>query len=438
MEASHQLALRNPREVLWRTHEGDRRPDANTSPPSQATAAHRTAIFNVKYSPNLGDGIIAECLEGELRRADPCLDPVSLDLAGRTRFSPAHGRHRTALLSLLEWLPPALRARAIPAFLVPLVRFRLAPRWYRCLRDCDSVIVGGGALFQDVDQNFPIKIAQALRLANRRRLPVAIASVGVSRHWTPAGRKRLASGLLAARLVSLSVRDSDSGSAWRSVLGPLGVGPARFAPDPGLLSARQYGSGPAPAPGHPHMALCVTAPIALRLHHEEGHVESHLEAWMRAVARQLASRGHDVTLFTNGSPEDRLFRDRLRARLGEEPCVHFAPDFARPGDLARFLSGFGCVLAHRLHACIVAYSYGVPTVGFAWDRKLESFFEQTGRSRFVVDPRETSPMDLADLAVAAMAEGIDAEVHAQLIEAATSAIRTLAGELTARTATGVP
>ncbi|MFD2137609.1 hypothetical protein ACFSLT_24845 [Novosphingobium resinovorum] len=77
----------------------------------------------------------------------------------------------------------------VPALLLLLVRHRFAPRWAKQLATCDSVVIGGGALFQDVDQNFPIKIAEALKLANARRLPVAIASVGFPASGPTAGAR---------------------------------------------------------------------------------------------------------------------------------------------------------------------------------------------------------------------------------------------------------
>ncbi|MBF7014535.1 polysaccharide pyruvyl transferase family protein [Novosphingobium resinovorum] len=430
MEAAERLMLDDPRDAQHLSNPPDTpdQPEETIDHSADETpAAARVAILNVKYSPNLGDGIIAECLEGELRRARPRMEPVSIDLAGRTRFSAAHGRRRTTALSIIERLPAGLRALLVPALLLVLVRYRLAPRWKTALAACDGVIIGGGALFQDVDQNFPVKIAEALKLTNARRLPVAIASVGVSAEWSTAGRTRLAEQLRAARLLHISVRDDLSAETWRATMGTQGIGPATIAPDPGLLSARHYGTPRISGP--PRVGLCVTAPIALRLHHEGAHDDGQLEAWMRAVARQLTALRRDVVLFTNGSPEDRLFRDRLKARIGREPGIDFAPDFAEPRELAHALSGFDCVLAHRLHACIVAYSYRVPTIGFAWDSKLRSFFELTGRGAFVIDPREASPMHVADLAVTAIEQGVDEKVHTDLLQGATDAIHALAGQL---------
>ena len=46
----------------------------------------KISLLNVKYSPNLGDGIIAECLEHVLLQSDEVSDVSSCDLAGRSEF----------------------------------------------------------------------------------------------------------------------------------------------------------------------------------------------------------------------------------------------------------------------------------------------------------------------------------------------------------------
>ena len=54
--------------------------------------------LNVKYSPNLGDGLLAECLEAELRSARPGVETRSIDLAGRTAYGEGL-KHRRAILA---------------------------------------------------------------------------------------------------------------------------------------------------------------------------------------------------------------------------------------------------------------------------------------------------------------------------------------------------
>ena len=84
-------------------------------------------IFNVKCSPNLGDGLIAECLERELEAAAPELAPISADLAGRPDYSPDYGRNRRRILLQLEKLPAPLRQAAVSMLLGVLIRWRYAP-----------------------------------------------------------------------------------------------------------------------------------------------------------------------------------------------------------------------------------------------------------------------------------------------------------------------
>ena len=64
----------------------------------------KIVLFNVKYSPNLGDGVIAECLEAALR-AQTGAEVLSLDLAGRTTYGAARHAARGAAIRLLRHLP---------------------------------------------------------------------------------------------------------------------------------------------------------------------------------------------------------------------------------------------------------------------------------------------------------------------------------------------
>jgi hypothetical protein len=57
-----------------------------------------------------------------------------------------------------------------------------------------------------------------------------------------------------------------------------------------------------------------------------------------------------------------------------------AAPFATPADLAVFVAGCDLIIAHRMHACIAAHSFAVPTIGLTWDEKLTSFFALAGRA----------------------------------------------------------
>ena len=121
----------------------------------------KVVIFNVKFSANMGDGVIAECLEAELRQRSGW-DVCSIDLAGRKAWTvPADRQFRTLALSIVHHTPERLRAVAMEALLGFHVGRKLVPRWRAFLVDVDAAVIGGGQLFQDGDLNFPIKIGAA-------------------------------------------------------------------------------------------------------------------------------------------------------------------------------------------------------------------------------------------------------------------------------------
>ena len=61
-----------------------------------------------------------------------------------------------------------------------------------------------------------------------------------------------------------------------------------------------------------------------------------------------------------------------------------------PEELAHLISSYDAIVAHRLHANIIAYSYAIPHVGLGWDTKMEGFFEATSRDEFLISSFETA------------------------------------------------
>ncbi|NMN03565.1 MULTISPECIES: polysaccharide pyruvyl transferase family protein [unclassified Novosphingobium] len=406
-------------------------------------ASMRVALLNVKYSPNLGDGLLAECLERELAQALGGAEVFSIDIAGRTGWNGGPGRRRLAM-ALLEAVPPALRRMAAGAALTLLSRLALRRHVRAGLARCDAAVIGGGNLLTDADLNFPIKLAGAAAEVARRGLPLAVHAVGASAQWSARGRALFARALARRPLAHATVRDERSRQAWARQLEPLGAIAAAVSGDPGLLASLHYPRKPGVPRGDAgrRVGLCITAPLALRYHvgqHHESAATGGAGAlhdgavieWYGALAQALAQQGLHVILFTNGSPEDRACLVRHAPRwTAERPAadwrggiarqgqgrISMAAPFATPADLAGFVAGCDLVIAHRMHACIAAHSFAVPTIGLTWDEKLASFFALAGRSQYAVDGPALAPAAIVELAQAALAEGVDRAALTSLIE----------------------
>jgi polysaccharide pyruvyl transferase WcaK-like protein len=70
--------------------------------------------------------------------------------------------------------------------------------------------------------------------------------------------------------------------------------------------------------------------------------------------------------------DDGRVADRLAA---EFPGVVRAPNFASPQAAKSYIAGLDFLVAGRMHACIAAYSAGVPVVPVAYSRKFSGLFE---------------------------------------------------------------
>lgn len=385
--------------------------------------------LNVKYSANLGDGLLAECLEAELRACGPDIQTVALDLAGRTAYGDGL-RGRRAVLSLLEATPQPLRRSAVGALLGLTVRHRLRPRWRHALGGVDALVLGGGNLMADADLNFPIKIEGALAEAAAAGLPLGVFGVGVSDNWSARGQALFRRALANSRLTHAAVRDAQSKAIWDRRLRPAGVRSAEVCRDPAVLAARHFPRSPK-RPGPLRIGLGLTSPLAIRYHSTRPTLrDGELTRWTSDLAAAMTAKGWEVALFTNGSPEDREYLLSVASQLQAAGAV-LAPSFSRPRELAKFISGRDLVLAHRMHACIAAYAYATPHIGFAWDEKLQRFFDSVGRGEFVVDAGRAAVADVIALADRGLAQGIAQGPHAACLRDARAGIVRLVDSLRA-------
>lgn len=384
----------------------------------------RIVQFGLCFSPNVGDGIIAECLAHAINQRIPGTEVVTVDLSGRQGFGAATVRNRSVALALLACLPSWLRQRLVE-WLLGRMLDKAESGWRGAVEGAALAVVGGGQIFSDADLNFCLKIARAAKVIAAARVPAVVYAVGVSKNWTPRGRA-LFLDMAKTDLRLVSTRDLHSRESWIAQVPASAMPEPELILDPGLLAAACYGP-PAPVLGG-RIGLCVTSPQILAYHAEhkvagaEGGEAGGMDFFAR-LAAELAGRGHKVGLFCNGAEEDRAVLNALTRHPALQAPIAVgqvavlpAPD--TPTDLARLVSGFSAVAAHRLHACIVAYSYGLPVVGLGWDRKVESFFEMIKATPCFIDAEAISSEAVADRIEAALAAGIDPAIHARVIGAA--------------------
>ena len=100
-----------------------------------------------------------------------------------------------------------------------------------------------------------------------------------------------------------------------------------------------------------------------------------MRRFIGAVVARKDARAHLICHVNS----DKLARDddgAVADQLAREfPDAVRAPDFASPSDAKSYIAGLDFLTAGRMHACIAAFSAGVPVVPIAYSRKFSGLFE---------------------------------------------------------------
>jgi len=92
---------------------------------------------------------------------------------------------------------------------------------------------------------------------------------------------------------------------------------------------------------------------------------------------------------------------RASAALADEfPGTVLAPAFASPSEAKSYIAGLDFFMGARMHACIAAFSTGVPVVPMAYSRKFAGLFGSLGYDRTVDCTTESADAILAKISSA--------------------------------------
>ncbi|WP_052500882.1 polysaccharide pyruvyl transferase family protein [Jannaschia aquimarina] len=367
--------------------------------------------MNVKYSPNLGDGLLSECLEAALLDCG-ALEAVSIDLAARADYgSQMAGRGK--IMAVLSAMPDWLRHQAVRVPLALASRRIWGPHYAAGLKGANAVVIGGGNLLSDHDLNFPTKLALALDTCRARKLPVAFFACGMAAHWSEEGDRRLRRALKDHPPAAVFLRDQASKERWDDRFAEVAGLEAEVVRDPGLMASLRYDPPARPTSGRPRIGLGIMSDVAIRYHSDARMGASELGRRFVDLSRALLDKGAQVVAFTNGSPEDIEMAEAIQSELREISVSAERP--ARPSDLAAIVAGCHAIAAYRMHAIIAAHSFGVPQLAFAWDDKVAAFLGSVGRSDCLHDFAALSAEEAADILLRFAEEGMEDTARAAVV-----------------------
>jgi polysaccharide pyruvyl transferase WcaK-like protein len=376
-------------------------------------------VAAVPHSENLGDQVIADCTAYLISKLAPGVEINHLDFAGRTTRDDESVFRGSRLLSVFLSFPAWVRPLGVLTVLPSVLLVRHGRTWSEAIRGADAIIVGGGQLLQDVDLNFPVKLALFGSLVAKRRKYFTLFAVGVDDSGSWLGRVLLKRFLLRGRMRHASCRDELSRAALVRLAGGE-VSPPELAPDPALFASEIY--EPA-ALERGLIGINVASPQELASAAFEPKyfsIDSLSSLWLSLIAA-LSERGNRILLFTNGSRTDQRFAQRIGDLAGPSSAIRVAPRPTSPLELVRLITSCEGLIAHRLHACILGTAYGRKVVPLTWDKKVPAFFSLFGESNKCIAPASAT----ADRIIATLEDPVPASRGAELNKLRLQTLRVL-------------
>ncbi|WP_103336436.1 polysaccharide pyruvyl transferase family protein [Pseudotabrizicola formosa] len=293
-------------------------------------------------------------------------------------------------------------------------RFLKNPRgFFATVRRSDLVIdIGAGDSFADIygrGRLIRMFVMKFLTHLARRPLVVAPQTIGP---FTKGWSKTLA--LLSLRLSSLVVtRDAKSTAALRE----LGYRAAAIEASDVALRL-PYTAPPPRADGPPRVGINVSGLLMAGGYTGKNELGIGLDypALIRTLIREFQAKGAEVHLVPHVIVRSGAMvkEDDYRASealAAEFPGTILAPAFDSPSEAKSYIAGLDFFMGARMHACIAAFSSGVPVVPMAYSRKFEGLFGSLGYTR-TVDCTSESATVIEDKIMAAYEARADLAVEA--------------------------
>ena len=242
----------------------------------------------------------------------------------------------------------------------------------------DHIAIGGGGMFGNginLMTSFLPVVALISQKIGKETLFLATGAYSSSPSWVQRCLRKV-----AASSVLVTVRDDESAAV-------LGHGPSTVVVDDPAITLV-----PAPADvGRAALAEAGVRPgrpllgISLKPTHYSDRNEAQVSVaaalcdwWSRtmdgdSVMLCLSSRGDNGL---GSAVSDQSLAERVLNRVSASGSVHqFGPGVS-PDVMKAAIGQLQCVVGHRLHAQIYAWSMEVPLIGISYERKADSFLER--------------------------------------------------------------
>lgn len=243
------------------------------------------------------------------------------------------------------------------------------------LKNSDLVVFGGGGMLKYYSQAFWASDWCILNYCHKNNLPVYFNAVGIEGYDDNNFTSRLIKKMLRkTNIAGITTRDDiDSLNKF------LPNNQNKVVGDPALFSKELYGS----AEKKDIVGINTIRAGIFNVNGFDTNEDDVIDFYCAMIER-LDKDNIKWQLFTNGIRADYKIAEAILKKMNiEKTDKVLAPRPERITELIQTISRYSGVIAGRMHAIIIATSYGIPTVGQIWNEKIKWFSRHIGaESRF--------------------------------------------------------
>lgn len=272
------------------------------------------------------------------------------------------------------------------------------------LTAADAIIFAGGGLIKFRQEHFYENVIHILEEADTLQIPVFLNAVGVEGYDEEDERcQRLKAALQLACVKGITCRD-DIDTLQKDYL-PESTIPISAVPDVAVFSKSVYAGQlqKKPTRQQPLIGLGITREQLFSDYGNEEINKDYLLQFWKNVTQLLEEKGYAWRVFTNGLNRDEVFATKVLDFIGHGERI---PAPAEPWQLAQTIQQFDGIIAGRMHTHILAFTLGVPSVGFIWNEKVRFWSSRVGTPERFVSPEELQAEAVVSRLEAALAEGV--------------------------------
>lgn len=356
----------------------------------------KVVVCGEANSQNIGDPIIVDSCSYLLKKVNPHVDISVLDISYRSPINfnnkSVNSSQHSYLKLIRRLINKSMKKLSVINKANNLIKWILIERsnayntYTNTLKDASVLVIAGGQLLMDNDLYYPLRINALVKTAQKYNVEVIFNSLGVEEsRKTSYGYWLFKQALTSQCVKKISTRDNLD--FLNSYLIGNGI-KAKITPDAAIYSADTYGVNKFKESNV--VGLGLISPSAYknvykRTRDKQYYIdESELKSFWVDLIKFLNSNGIEWKIFVNGSEPDYEFAKEVALNfVGKEEINNVILD--RPSSsyqLIKQVSQFRLILSHRLHSHIIAYSLGIPSVGFLWDKKVLAFGVMSKREKF--------------------------------------------------------